>query len=79
MIEPTYRREQLWGRARRGVHPALVLGACAGTMVAILTLVATSASRASVYSDDSRRSRAEVTVAKLVHDSFPEWRAHHAG
>lgn len=76
MIEPSYRRDQLWGRARRGIHPAIVLGACAGTLLAILTL---AAPRMFGPLDDSPRARATMTVAKLVHDSFPDWRAHHAG
>lgn len=76
MIEPTYRRDQLWGRARRGIHPAIVLGACTGTMIA---LVAIAAPHAFVFSDDSPRSHAAMTVAKLVHERFPEWRADHAG
>jgi hypothetical protein len=77
MITPTYRRDQLWGRPRRGVHGTIVLGACAGILLAITALVA--APRTFVFADDSRASRAELTVAKLAHESFPEWREHHAG
>jgi hypothetical protein len=79
MIEPTYRRHQLWGRARRGVNPAIVLGACAGAMIALVALVVFAAAHASVFSEDSPRSHATMTVAKLVHERFPAWRAHHAG
>jgi len=77
MIEPTYRRDQLWGRPRRGVHGTIVLGACAGIVLAITALVA--APRAFVFHDDSRRDHAERLVATLAQDSFSEWREHHAG
>jgi hypothetical protein len=79
MIEPTYRRHQLWGRARRGVHPAIVLGACAGATIAIVALVALATAHTSVVFADSPRSHATMTIAKLAHERFPAWRAHHAG
>jgi hypothetical protein len=77
MIEPSYRRDQLWGRARRGIHPAITLGVCAGTLVAILALGARMV--AFDLGDHSPQRHAEVIVANLVHERFPEWRAHHAG
>jgi hypothetical protein len=78
MIRPSYRRDQVWGRARRGIHPAIVLGACAGTMVAILAFVALATPTFDL-ADHSPRSRAVTTVARLVYERFPDWRAHHAG
>ena len=76
MIEPSYRRDQLWGRARRGLHPAIALGACAGSLVATLAL---ATSRVNMSIDYPPRARAALTVAKLAHDRFPEWHRHHAG
>jgi hypothetical protein len=78
MIEPSYRRDQLWGRARRGIHPAIVLGACAGTLVAILAILALATVDFDL-GDHSPRGRAVTTVANLVHERFPAWRTHHAG
>jgi hypothetical protein len=76
MIEPTYRRDQLWGRARRGIHPAIVLGACAGALVAIVTV---AAPRTFGSFNESRQTRAQDTVTNLVYNCFPRWRDRHAG
>jgi len=80
MIEPAYRRDQLWSRPRLRLPVPTLAGVIAGGALPLLLAVAALPSdREYVFIDDSPRTAAELLVTKLAAESFPAWREHHAG
>lgn len=80
MIEPAYRRDQLWSRRLPGVPAPIIVGAIMGVALTLLVAVAAlPADRDYVFIDDSPRTAAEMIVTKLAAESFPAWHEHHAG
>lgn len=80
MIAPAYRRDQLWGPARRDLPASILAGAIVGgAFMLLLTVAAVGPARSHVSVDDSPRSAANLLVTKLVDEGFPAWREHHAG
>jgi hypothetical protein len=78
MIEPAYRRDQLWSRPRLRFPVPSLAGVIAGGALTLSLLLAVSPARID-DDDNARHSEAAMLVAKLVEESFPAWHEHHTG
>ena len=80
MIEPAYRRDQLWERPRRAIPATMLGGAIAGGALTILIAMTTYApTRTFVSIGDSPAERAHLLVTRLAVEDLPAWREHHPG
>jgi len=78
MIEPTYRRDQLWNPPRRSRMPLIVFAG--GILGAALALSRVGIELASVWNlDGTREEQAARIVSRVVGNALPAWRAQHAG
>jgi hypothetical protein len=76
MIEPSYRRDHLWGPPRSHRGAAIAFAVAFGFVAGINVLAPSLIMRGF---DDTPANHAEAIVFRLVAGGFPEWRAHHAG